>query len=181
MLLRKWVPRRIQMPLILQVVSHRARHLTPKDLLHPRKRRVNPRTPSRARPHFPVGYPPRLGNPRDVRAPGRRPRPRLLVRSRSLAIQHPGSGREAGARAHGDKVLQGRVGVPDEVDCRADVCGAGAHTAGDNEDVEGRGGGEGVGGEDALREVGVEFGVAGFCGDGGEGRGDDGEVHMVGF
>lgn len=109
---------------------------------------------------FPVGHPPRLGNPRYVRAQGRRPRPRLLVRSRSLAIQHPGSGREAGARAHGDKVLQGRVGVPDEVDCRADVCGASAHTAGDNEDVEGRGGGEGVGGEDAEA-----------CGDYGVGEG----------
>lgn len=131
-LLRKRVPRRIQMPVILHNVSHFARHLAPKHLLHPRQRHVHPRTRPRARPHVPISHPPRLGNPRDVRAAGRRQRPSRLVGRSSLPIQHPGSGREPGARAHGDEVLQGRVGVPDEVDYRADVFEASALTARDD-------------------------------------------------
>lgn len=38
-----------------------------------------------------------------------------------------------------------------------------------------------MGGDDAFREVGVDFGDAETCGDRREGCGDEGEAHVVGF
>lgn len=70
----------------------------------------------------------------------------------------------------------------DEGDGGGDIWGAGADAAGDDQDVEGRRGGEGVCWQHALAEGGVEA-VHGrgdrFGGDGLQGVGDQGEIHLV--
>lgn len=91
-------------------------------------------------------------------------------------------GGKAGARADGEEIPQGRVGVGDELDFRREVGGAGADAAGDDENVERRDGVEGVRGQDELREggVGAVVGrVADLGGHGGEGAGDESEGEVV--
>jgi len=126
-----------------------------------------------------MGDPVDLGPQRDSLSPG------ALIRRRSLAVQNARACCDSSARANCDEVLEARVPRLDEDDGGGEIWGAGADAAGDDghdQDVEGRGGGEGVCGQHALAEGGVE-GVRGrgehFGGDGLQGVGNQGEIHLV--
>lgn len=104
--------------------------------------------------------------------------PRALVGGGAPAIQHAGACSQPGPRAHGDEIAQRGEDVAYVGDGLRDGGGlvlARAVAAGDEEDVDGgRRGGEGVGGEKALGEVG-----GGLGGDGVEGVREEVEGHGV--
>lgn len=145
----EWIPGRIQMPLIFHGIRKSSSYILSIDLSDEGQGRVDARTNTGRCPDVPIDGPPCLALPLDFGPVRSGAGPGGLVRRRSLAVEHTGSGCQARARADGDEVLQFRIGGSDEIDGAVEVRGPGAKAAGNDQDVEIRGVFDRVGRKDA--------------------------------
>lgn len=141
---------------------------------------VDARAHARTRPHVPVDDPARLRDPARARSQRRDPRKARFVGGRLAAVEDARACHEAGARADGDEVAERRVHGAQEVDLGLQVRRACANAARDEQDVQRRMAGQGVGGYDALAGGGTVRGGRGVeGGDGVEGAGKQVDAERV--
>jgi hypothetical protein len=114
----------------------------------------------------------RRRNPRNIRPTSNNRFPRVLISSRAFPVQDSRVSEEFRASAHAGDDIDAVVLGRDKVGC---PCPVGQDAAGDQEEIDGRGVDDTVGGDDgeadAVRGVRVFGGHdAGVVGDGGEGH-----------